>query len=89
MLFMQLRRRLGVIQTRSPARDVRIFASGLSGALWGIGLASMFGEVPYNWRVMGVFYLAVGVCLAADQAARTALNSGTMMLGLQRWVYRP
>ena len=71
LLFLQLRRKLGQIQIRSPIAPVRTLAHGLLGALWGLALASMFGEVPYNWRVMGVFYLATAVCLAADEAART------------------
>ncbi len=86
LLFLQLRRRLSTVQARSPAKPVRTFASGLSGALWGLAVAAMFGEVPYNWRVMGVFYLATGVCLAADEAARSAMSSRAVPLGFQRWV---
>jgi O-Antigen ligase len=89
LLFIQLRRRLNAVQVSSPSRAARTFASGLSGALWGIALAAMFGEVPYNWRVMGVFYLATGVCLAADEAARAAASSHPAGLVFQRWVYRP
>ena len=73
LLFVQLSRRLGHIQQRSPLPAARTFAKGLSGALWGLATAAMFGEVPYSWRVMGVFYLATGVCLAADQAARSTI----------------
>ena len=74
LLFVQLRRKLDSIHRRSPLPAVRTFAWGLLGGLWGLGLASMFGEVPYNWRVMGAFYLATGVCLAADEATRVAAN---------------
>lgn len=73
VLFLQLRKRIAQIQQRSPLPAARIFAKGLSGALWGLAAAAMFGEVPYSWRVMGVFYLATGVCLAADHAARAAV----------------
>ena len=74
LLFLQLRRKLGQVEAHSPLPTVRTFAHGLLGALWGLALSSMFGEVPYNWRVMGVFYLATAVCLAADEAARTAAS---------------
>lgn len=69
LFFLQMRRKLSSIEARSLSPAVRTLAGGLHGALWGLGMASMFGEVPYNWRVMGVFYLALGVCLAADEAA--------------------
>jgi hypothetical protein len=72
LLFLQLRRKLESVHTKSALPAIRTFAWGLLGALWGLALASMFGEVPYNWRVMGSFYLAVGACLAADEACRTA-----------------
>jgi hypothetical protein len=75
LFFVQLRRQLASIYKRSPAPEVRTLAWGLIGAWWGLALASMFGEVPYHWRVMGAFYLAAGVCLAADQAAREAFQT--------------
>ncbi|MEZ5353957.1 MAG: hypothetical protein R2762_15065 [Bryobacteraceae bacterium] len=68
VLFRQLGRRLRRIRDSSPDREVAALASGLCAALWALAVASMFGEVPYNWRVMGSFYLAVGVCMAADEA---------------------
>ncbi len=84
LLFSQLRRKLGQVRLRSPVPAVRTFASGLLGALWGLGLASMFGEVPYNWRVMGVFFLATGVCLAADEASRAPGGRFTFYLGFRQ-----
>ena len=76
MLFVQLRRRLTAIHARSPVPAVRTLAWGLLGALWGLGLAAMFGEVPYNWRVMGAFFLATGVCLAAEESTRVSASRG-------------
>ncbi len=89
VLFLQLRRKLGQIEARSPLPAVRTFAHGLLSALWGLGLASMFGEVPYNWRVMGVFYLATGVCLAADEAARTPAARVAFYVGFKQPVEAP
>ena len=71
VLFAQLRKRLTMIHQRCPAPAVRTLAWGMLGALWGLVLASMFGEVPYNWRVMSVFYVGVATCLAADEATRS------------------
>jgi hypothetical protein len=85
LFFVQLRRKLASIHSRSPAPAVRTLAWGLSGALWGLGIASMFGEVPYNWRVMGAFYLATGVCLAADEAVRAAA-ARSFAGGFQQWM---
>jgi hypothetical protein len=67
LAFLQLLRRLEQIAASSSAPDVRALAWGLRGALWGIAVAAMFGEVPYNWRVMGFFYLSAGICLAAAE----------------------
>jgi uncharacterized membrane protein (DUF485 family) len=75
LFFAQLRRQFTLIHQRSPSPEIRTLAWGLLGALWGLAVASMFGEVPYNWRVMGVFYVAAGVCLGADAAARQAAAS--------------
>jgi hypothetical protein len=72
LLFRQLSTKLARIGAASPSEEVRTLASGLRGALWAVAISSLFGEVPYNWRVMGVFYSAVGVCLASDAAARRA-----------------
>ena len=72
VMFAQLRKRLTMIHRHCRTPAIRTFAWGLLGALWGLALTSMFGEVPYNWRVMSVFYVGVGVCLAADEAARSA-----------------
>jgi hypothetical protein len=52
--------------------QVAAFASGLRAALWALVVASMFSEVPYNWRVMGFFYNATGVFLALEGAAHSA-----------------
>ena len=54
------------------------------GALWGLALASMFGEVPYNWRVMSVFYAGVGTCLAANEAARSAAVPRVFSWGIRQ-----
>ena len=70
LFFHQLNRRLSGIAETCPDDEVRTFASGIRGAFWGIAVAAMFGEVPYNWRVMGVFYASAGVCLAADLRSR-------------------
>ncbi len=67
LAFLQLLRTLESIAAGSVSDDVRALAWGLRGALWGICIASMFGEAAYNWRVMGYFYLCTGICLAADQ----------------------
>lgn len=72
LFFVQLRRRFALIHQSVTAPEIQTLAWGLLGALWGLAVASMFGEVPYNWRVMGVFYVAAGVCLGADAAARQA-----------------
>ncbi len=65
-VFVQINRRLSMASTTSPSDHVRSLATGLRGALWGLTLASMFGEVPYAWRVMGFFYTCLGICLAGD-----------------------
>jgi hypothetical protein len=69
--FAQLSRSLRQVARRAADPDLRALAWGLWGALWGILAASMFGEIPYNWRVMGVFYNSAGVCLAAAGWAAT------------------
>jgi hypothetical protein len=53
--------------SRMPAADsdVRSLARGMRGALWGLAVAALFAEVPYHWRVMGVFYICAGICLSA------------------------
>lgn len=84
VLFAQLRKRLTMIHQRCPAPAVRTLAWGVLGALWGLVLASMFGEVPYNWRVMSVFYVGVAVCLAADEAARSLVASRPFSWGVRR-----
>ena len=84
LLFAQLRRRLSAVHAGSPVPAVRTLAWGLLGALWGLGLAAMFGEVPYNWRVMGAFFLAAGVCLAAAESSRAASVSRGFDWGLRR-----
>jgi hypothetical protein len=65
LLFAQLHRALSRTAVQAANPNLRALARGLSGALWGVAAASMFGEIPYNWRVMGVFYNSVGVCFAA------------------------
>lgn len=83
LFFIQLRRKLASIHLRSPVPAIKTLAWGLSGSLWGLGLAAMFGEVPYNWRVMSAFYLATGVCLAADMAARATFRGNA---SFRQWV---
>jgi len=75
VLFVQLNRRLGRIAAFCPWQHARALAWGLQGALWGLAMAAMFSEVFYSWRVMGTFYTATGVCLAADQYARRAARA--------------
>jgi hypothetical protein len=53
---------------RDSRIEVSALAEGLRAALWGTVLASMFSEIPYNWRVMGFFYNALGICIAAAKA---------------------
>ncbi|MFN7925805.1 MAG: O-antigen ligase family protein [Bryobacteraceae bacterium] len=72
LLFRQLNRKFTWLADAGSSNEVRAMAKGLLGALWGLAAASMFSEVPYNWRVMGVFYTAVGVCLAAEAAGARA-----------------
>jgi hypothetical protein len=66
LLFVQLSRRFRHIHRTCPSLDIRAIAWGLLGALWGLALASMFGEIPYSWRIMGFFYTCSGICLAGD-----------------------
>jgi len=63
--FFQMNRflRRASLQVSDPV--VSALAEGLRAGLLGLLVASMFSEVPYNWRVMGFFYNATGVCLAA------------------------
>ncbi len=84
VMFAQLRKRLTMIHRHCPAPAVRTFAWGMLGALWGLALASMFGEVPYNWRVMSVFYAGVGACLAANEAAHSAAVPKLFCWGIRR-----
>ncbi len=84
VMFAQLRKRLTTIHRHCPAPAVRTFAWGMLGALWGLALASMFGEVPYNWRVMSVFYAGVGTCLAANEAARSAAVPRVFSWGIRQ-----
>lgn len=69
-LFVQLWRRFKRISMQSVQPELRALASGLQAALFGLATASLFGEFPYNWRVMGYFYACCGACLAADRAER-------------------
>ena len=68
--FFQLNRFLRRASARSTDPTISALAEGLRAALWGLLVASMFSEVPYNWRVMGFFYNALGVCLAALSGGR-------------------
>jgi hypothetical protein len=77
LLFVQLNRRFGEMAHRSAMPELRALSDGLRAALWGLALASMFGEIPYNWRVMGFFYTCAGACLAAgayDRALARGLS---------------
>jgi hypothetical protein len=69
-LFVQLWRRFRRIATQSVQPELRALASGLQAGLFGLATASLFGEFPYNWRVMGYFYACCGVCLAAERAEK-------------------
>ena len=70
VLFVQLWRRFKRIAAQSLQPELRALASGLQAALFGLATASLFGEFPYNWRVMGYFYACCGACLAAERAER-------------------
>ena len=70
VLYVQLRRRLARIAAQTVQPELRALAGGLQAGLLGLAVASMFGEFPYNWRVMGFFYACCGVCLACDQVER-------------------
>jgi hypothetical protein len=80
LLFRQLGKRLRRIRDNSPDAEVGALAGGLCAALWALAAASLFGEVPYNWRVMGSFYVAAAVCLAADEV----VNRRTAVLLIRR-----
>lgn len=70
VLFVQLWCRFKRIALQSAQPELRVLASGLQAALFGLAAASLFGEFPYNWRIMGFFYACAGVCLAAERAER-------------------
>lgn len=70
ILYVQLRRRFARIAAQTAHPELRALAGGLQAGLLGLAVASMFGEFPYNWRVMGFFYTCCGVCLSCDQAER-------------------
>lgn len=77
VLFVQLWCRFKRIATQSVQPELRALASGLQAALFGLATASLFGEFPYNWRVMGYFYACCGACLSAERAERwLAARSG-------------
>ena len=80
LLFVQLSRRFRFIHQTCPSMEIRAMAWGLRGALWGLALASMFGEVPYGWRVMGFFYTCAGICLAGDAFYRRFAARGAKTL---------
>jgi hypothetical protein len=65
LVFVQLFRRFRTIREKARHSEIQALAHGLTGAAAGILVAAMFGETPYNWRVMGFFYASAGVCLAA------------------------
>ncbi|MEZ5399634.1 MAG: hypothetical protein R2729_08180 [Bryobacteraceae bacterium] len=73
LLFRQLGSRLRSIRDSSEHGETAALARGLCAALWALAAASLFGEVPYNWRVMGSFYLGVAICLAADEGSRQGI----------------
>jgi hypothetical protein len=66
-LYIQLNRYFRRIAQQASDLAVGALAEGLQAALLGLLVASMFSEVPYNWRVMGFFYCATGICLAASR----------------------
>ena len=66
--YIQLSGYLRRLSNRSHEPAISALAEGLRAALFGLLIASMFSEVPYNWRVMGFFYNATGVCLAASRS---------------------
>jgi len=85
LLFLQLSGRFKSIARHNPDSRVRSLATGLRGALDGLAIASMFGEAPYNWRVMGFFYLLTGVCLAGERAlSRPPAPPGAWIVGWGR-----
>jgi hypothetical protein len=70
LFYFQLRARLRRISRQGQSGELRTLAMGLSAGLSGLAVASLFGEFPYNWRIMGFFYSCCGACLACDRAAR-------------------
>jgi len=78
LLYVQVRGRLRRIARTSRQSELRALAMGLSAALAGLAVASLFGEFPYNWRIMGFFYSCCGVCLACDRAERWLVPGGAV-----------
>jgi len=76
LLYFQLRGRLRRIARASRTVELRSLAVGLTAALAGLAMASLFGEFPYNWRIMGFFYACCGVCLACERAERWTAPGG-------------
>lgn len=76
LLYFQVRGRLRRIARSSRQSELRALAMGLSAALAGLAVASLFGEFPYNWRIMGFFYSCCGACLACDRAERWPASGG-------------
>jgi len=72
-LFVQLLRKFRTLAAEIRHPEIQALAFGLWGATWGILTAAFFGETPYNWRVMGFYYTAAGVCLAAAHWERRSL----------------
>jgi hypothetical protein len=77
-LFVQLNRYLRQAAARAVDPVSGALAEGLRAGMWGLLVASMFSEVPYNWRVMGFFYCATGVCLAVLGPARSTRQNGVL-----------
>jgi len=74
LLWVQLWRRFKRIAAQTEQPELRALASGLKAGLFGLAVASLFGEFPYNWRVMGFFYCCCGSCIAAWRAEQLFLT---------------